>query len=536
MDPVTREEQYLNAIAENDASGIPPVPYTREEMYLYAITTGDTSNLPDHPYTREEMYLDYIAKNGGGGGGDITVEELNVTENGTKTAPSGKAYSPVNVNVPNSYTAGDEGKVVNNGALVAQTAHAEVTQNGTVDTTLNNSVSVNVQEPVIPAPIKDVVFVDYDGEIVQEYTAQEFLALSALPANPSHTGLTAQGWNWTLADAKTYVQSHGCLCIGQNYKTSDGKTRIHIAVQPTTGLGEFTLRFIQSVKNGVSISWGDGTTTVASANANALGDYKHTYQSYGEYTIELECASGTTLTIAGNDDNWGAFVVNGNTLSYVSAFRVRAVELGANVIIGRAAFFRCDFLETISIPTSVQSFANNTFSCGARCVVVPDGVTSFPACTPRAQFIAFPKTLTSTGKITASQLRAFILPEWSANLSVGYYLNRVERVSIPGTYTTIGNASNTPGLSTCWWLKKFTVPASVTTLAQYALENLWNLQELHMLPTTPPSLANTTNALWRFPTSLVIYVPYSADHSILAAYQGATNWSTLASYMQEEPQ
>lgn len=81
---------------------------------------------------------------GGGGGPSVTVEELTVTENGTTTAPSGKAYSPVNVSVPNSYSAGDEGKVVSNGALVAQTAHATVTENGTIDTTLNNSVIVNV--------------------------------------------------------------------------------------------------------------------------------------------------------------------------------------------------------------------------------------------------------------------------------------------------------------------------------------------------------------------------------------------------------
>ena len=81
---------------------------------------------------------------GGGGGGDITVEALTATENKKYTAPSGKAYSPVNVSVPNSYTQADECKVVNEGALVAQTAHAEVTENGTIDTTLNNSVVVNV--------------------------------------------------------------------------------------------------------------------------------------------------------------------------------------------------------------------------------------------------------------------------------------------------------------------------------------------------------------------------------------------------------
>lgn len=36
----------------------------------------------------------------GGGGGDVIVESLTATENKTYTAPSGKAYSPVTVNVP----------------------------------------------------------------------------------------------------------------------------------------------------------------------------------------------------------------------------------------------------------------------------------------------------------------------------------------------------------------------------------------------------------------------------------------------------
>lgn len=41
--------------------------------------------------------LEGLGKNGGGGG--ITVKSLSVTENGTYTAPTGKAYSPVTVNV-----------------------------------------------------------------------------------------------------------------------------------------------------------------------------------------------------------------------------------------------------------------------------------------------------------------------------------------------------------------------------------------------------------------------------------------------------
>ena len=53
--------------------------------------------------------------------------------------------SVMDISFPKShFTVADEGKVVNNGALVAQTAHATVTQNGIIDTTLNNSITVNV--------------------------------------------------------------------------------------------------------------------------------------------------------------------------------------------------------------------------------------------------------------------------------------------------------------------------------------------------------------------------------------------------------
>jgi hypothetical protein len=47
------------------------------------------------------------------------------------------------VDVPNSYSAEDESKVVHNGELVAQGSDT-VTENGTVDTTLISSLVVNV--------------------------------------------------------------------------------------------------------------------------------------------------------------------------------------------------------------------------------------------------------------------------------------------------------------------------------------------------------------------------------------------------------
>ena len=51
-----------------------PSPVTRSEQYLNAMATGNISDLPT-PITREEEYLDYIARNGGGSGGGASIDD-----------------------------------------------------------------------------------------------------------------------------------------------------------------------------------------------------------------------------------------------------------------------------------------------------------------------------------------------------------------------------------------------------------------------------------------------------------------------------
>lgn len=210
IEPKTREEHLLNAISDGTPSEVEP--RTRQEHYLSAIA-GETE-LPakmqeEGPLTREEIYYQKILDNGGagGGGGEATgTKTININSNGTTShnvkayataqiitnvpnpstgtkeitqngdhdvtdyatahvavpQPSGSTsitsngthnvtdYASAQVNVPNSYASSDEGKVVSNGALTAQTSRT-VTSNGTYDTTLNDEVVVNVPTGITPS-------------------------------------------------------------------------------------------------------------------------------------------------------------------------------------------------------------------------------------------------------------------------------------------------------------------------------------------------------------------------------------------------
>jgi len=132
------------------------------------------------------LYKSVAGDSGGGGGGEISTQSLNVSANGTYRAPTGKAYTPVNVNVPNTYGASDDGKVVSNGALVSQTAHAEVTANGTIDTTTNNSVVVNVPQGSTPTGTK-TINISANGtttEDVAAYANAQIIVAVPIPTYP----------------------------------------------------------------------------------------------------------------------------------------------------------------------------------------------------------------------------------------------------------------------------------------------------------------------------------------------------------------
>lgn len=72
--------------------------------------------------------------------GIVPTGTVSITQNGTVNVTN---YASASVSVPNTYSSSDEGKVVDGGALVAQTSDT-VTENGTYDTTTVSSLTVNV--------------------------------------------------------------------------------------------------------------------------------------------------------------------------------------------------------------------------------------------------------------------------------------------------------------------------------------------------------------------------------------------------------
>ena len=486
--------------------------------------------------------LSYIlGKKAGGGGGEAVLVNKNIDANGTYNASSDSAdgYKKVVVDVPNTYAAGDEGKVVSNGALVGQTS-ASYTSNGTYDTTLVNEVEVDV-----PSEPKDVNFYDYDGTLLYAFSAEDFANLSALPANPAHEGLTAQGWNWTLAGAKAFVSTYGGLDIGQLYNPSDGNGFLEVEIIDTTvpakiiGYGKDT-----------EIDWGDGSTTPATQNRST---YTHTYAATGSYIIKF-IANGKTFWLSGSGDGNNTGLGDRDTFNPMVVKRVHVSENSS--MPQEYNFIRMHDLEAISYPRNLVS--PNGLQIGAiksslPFIVVPPTATGLNITDSSVKKVCLPETsntielkiagsfiqkLYGSGGITfaqassgkAAHLKDMIGLLVSALPQAVFQDVPLTGVNLKEGITTIGNSSLRGTL-----IRSITIPSTVTQIAPYAFNNVYNLKEMHLLPTTPPTLDNV-NALTGYRSNLVIYVPFSADHSILNAYKTASNWSTFADYMQEEAQ
>ena len=427
------------------------------------------------------------------GGGSATLIEKSISVNGTYNASDDDAdgYSSVSVSVPNTYTAEDEGKVVDNGSLVAQTAMStEITANDTYDTTLYNSVTVNVpQGGGSSASTKDVNFYDYDGTIVYSYTQAEFANLESMPDNPTHEGLTAQGWNWSLSDAKTYVASYKRLNIGQMYITDDGKTRLHITL--TEGRTSPILTLYLYANTEVDIDWGDGTAheTLTATSGAYVSSERHNYASSGDYVIEIAVVSGSAVIQRQSTSGLG-ILNNGDSSNsspnMVYLDSIRTVNIGTGITyIGNYAFYYCYSLMSITIPSSVTSIGNYTFQ---YCVSLSS--------------ITIPSNITGAGSAVFNACSSLV------------------SIAIPNSLSTIRGDT----FWGCMMLQSITIPQSVATISDYAFKDCYSLKSV----TIPSGVRNIGSIVFNACSSLVSVTISSGVSSIgRSTFSGCYSLATI---------
>ena len=452
-------------------------------------------------------------------GANITVESLSVTTNGTYTASSGHAYSPVTVNVSGGGGGGD-----------------------------------------MDDPIR---FFDYDGTLVASYSSVP----SSLPSVPTHTGLTSGTWNYTLQQLTTQFNAVGTCDVGANYDTVSGATEIDIELSDARLHPYLSL----AVNGTISIDWGDGSTPSTSTGTSITSrksDIHHEYSAGGSYTIKITRGSGTECSLLCTSTY--ALLNKGSGTSYAHraysncvmdvrvgsgfsigeeafgyCYSLRSVSLPSGLTsIGTYAFTYCDSLAHVSIPSSVTSIGFNAFatSRSLRSVSLPSGLTSiamstFSACYSLAH-VSIPSGVTSIDRdafINCYSLRSIRLP--SSLTSIGYRCfhtcTSLYSVSLPSSLTTI-NADKTTGTNgcfqNCYSLPSITIPAAVTGITANEFTGCYGVGEYHFLRTESVPTLENTNAFTNIQSDCIIYVPASK----LSDYQTAENWSTYASYMVGE--
>ena len=348
----------------------------------------------------------------------------------------------------------------------------------------------------------DIRFIDYDGTVVQSYSAADFANLSELPANPSHTGLTAQGWNWALADAKTYVAANGKLDIGQMYasNTTDGKTYLHIR------LGEGRLKpYLGLTGNSsgtvVSIDWGDGSATESVTLDTSTIYTPHGYSSDGEYVITITVTNGT-ISLSSTSSSTDLFRKSSSASANndkVYANILTKAELGTKVTsIGNSAFTGCSSLASVTIPSTVTSIGNYAFNyCySLSSITIPSsvisiGINAFNSCYSLSS-ITIPSTVTSISTSTFQNcfsLTSVIISSTVTSIGQSAFsgCSALTSVTIPSSVASIGSSA----FSGCSALTSVTIPSSITSISTSTFQNCSSLTSV-IIPSTVTSIGSST--------------------------------------------
>lgn len=171
-----------------------------------------------------------------------------------------------------------------------------------------------------------------------------------------------------------------------------------------------------------------------------------------------------------------------------------------------AKFYGCSSIKTITIGSHVSTVTNRAF---AECknlqkVTASNGLTKIgPQAFYRCQSltnIEIPESMTTIGNYAFCECKS------------------LSEIMIPDNVTSIGNSA----FESCRSLTSVTIGSGIQNIGKYAF-NGCALENVYCHATTPPALGDT-NIFWNNSLNLKIYVPWSADDSIINAYKEKYGW------------
>ena len=258
-------------------------------------------------------------------------------------------------------------RVIDDSKLNAIAVSIQTKDNGgqmTVDEMPGRIEAIPTGSPTVSNPA--LVLWDWEGTKLAEYSAEDALALTELPAPDTlppyaaadHELLVFQSWNWNLANIKTWIQNHEGkrLDVGTIYTTTDGQdhnfwgnprhdtaTTITMQKRGTTSIGN---RAFQNCFSLTQINIPDGVASIRN----------HTFD---------DCSSLAHINIPDS-------VASIMGYAFYGCSSLAHINIPDSVTdIGNSAFGGCYSLTQINIPDSVTGIGNSAFSaCSSLCDIL----------------------------------------------------------------------------------------------------------------------------------------------------------------------
>lgn len=472
-------------------------------------------------YKPSEMANAILSIPTGGGGGVTPSGQLSITENNRVYDVYQYAEASVQIPNPTGVLEIDENGtygVLGYGSVEVDVPQRQqptgtlfVVRNGNYDVSNYANLTVNVDQAPATNPYvlqkKDYLFIDQYGLPKYGFSAEELLALSALPS-----GYT---WNYTLADL-TALANAGCPAVVGTGGTSSECELYFSGVELTSSqriVVVVTLNNFSGIIGYNEIIPDDPTVLPPVADS----DWYDGYSGEVEIAITVGGSYDQTISISGVDGLFalgraGGYSIfkEGETLGE-SLLKTLRVSSYCSEIYPRS-FQNCMGLESVLLPS--ESLVGGLII----------GSWAFNGC-KRLKGITIPNSLNLT--------------EMAENDDTPFSLDSIDYISFAPTMTNLDEIVRSGSLP----IRKTSIPIGVTRLSGNMFEILANQPKLVL----PPSITEIStpyafglNELVIKNTSAVVNLvsdPYYAlqnvlikvPSSLLSTYKNSTNWSFYAS-------